>query len=76
MTWDYSLSHHVSPKDGLALHVFEAEFTDVQTTQTRILLRIGRVVPGVQLVATKQDSLDHVTALGDLTLDAQLLLQA
>lgn len=68
-------SHHVSPEDGLALHVFEAEFADIEATQTCVLFRIGRVVPGVQLVAAKQDGLDHVTALSDLTLDTQLLLQ-
>lgn len=33
------------------------------------------MVPGVQLVAAKQDGLDHVAALGDLTLDTQLFLQ-
>lgn len=69
-------SHHVSPEDGLALHVLETEFTHVEATQAGVLLGIGRVVPGVQLVAPKQDGLDHVTALRDLTLDAQLLLRA
>lgn len=59
----------MSPEDGLALHVFEAEFADVEATQTGVLLRIGRVVPSVQLIAAKQDSLDHITALSDLTLD-------
>lgn len=34
-------AHHVSPEDGLALHVLEAEFADVKATQTCILLRIG-----------------------------------
>lgn len=65
----------MSPENGLALHVLEAEFADVEATQTCVLLRIGRVVPGVQLVAAEQDGLDHVAALGDLTLDTQLLLQ-
>lgn len=33
------------------------------------------MVPGVQLVPAKQDGLDHVAALSDLTLDTQLFLQ-
>ena len=68
------LGHHVSPEDGLALHVLEAELADVETAQAGVLLGVGRVVPGVQLVAAKQDGLDHVAALGDLALDTQLLL--
>lgn len=68
-------SHHVTPENGLALHVLEAELADIEATQAGILLRIGWVVPGVQLIAAKQDGLDHVAALSDLTLDTQLLLQ-
>lgn len=37
----------MSAQDGLALHVLEAELTDVQTPQTGILLRVGRVVPSI-----------------------------
>lgn len=70
-----SHSHHVSPENGLALHVLEAELADVEAAQTCVFLRIGGVVPGVQLVAAKQNGLDHVAALSDLTLDAELLLQ-
>lgn len=33
------------------------------------------MVPGVELVTAKQDGLNHVAALCDLTLDTQLLLQ-
>lgn len=33
------------------------------------------MVPGVKLVTAKQDGLNHVAALCDLTLDTQLLLQ-
>lgn len=69
------LTHHVSPEDGLALHVLEAELTDVEAPQAGILLRIGWVVPGVQFVPAEQDGLDHVAALCDLTLDTQLLLR-
>ena len=68
------LCHHVSPEDGLALHVLKAELADVEATQAGVLLGVGRVVPGVQLVPAKQDGLDHVAALGDLALDTQLLL--
>lgn len=67
--------HHVSPENGLALHVLEAEFADVEAAQACVLLGIRGVVPGVQLVAAKQDGLYHVAALRDLTLDTQLLLQ-
>lgn len=70
-----SHSHHVSPENGLALHVLEAELADVEAAQTCVFLRIGGVVPGVELVAAKQNGLDHVAALCDLTLDAELLLQ-
>lgn len=68
-------SHHVSPENGLALHVLKAKLADVEAAQTCIFLRIGGVVPGVQLVAAKKNGLDHVTALSDLTLDTELLLQ-
>lgn len=34
-------SHHVSPEDGLALHVLEAELADIEPSQAGILLRIG-----------------------------------
>ena len=67
-------SHHVSSEDGLALHVLETELADVQPSEPGVLLGVGRVVPGVQLVASEQDGLDHVAALRDLTLDAELLL--
>ena len=74
MIWGVGWSHHVSPEDGLALHVLEAELADVQAAEPGVLLGVGRVVPGVQLVAPEQDGLDHVAALRDLTLDAELLL--
>lgn len=59
------MTHHVSPENGLAFHVLEAEFTDVKASQTRVLLGVRRVVPGVQLVPAKQNGLNHVTALSD-----------
>lgn len=65
----------MSAEDRLALHVLEAELADVQSAQAGVFLRIRRVVPGVQLVAAKQNGLNHVAALGYLTLNAQLLLQ-
>lgn len=64
----------MSPKNSLALHVLEAELADVKSAQACVFLRIRRVVPGVQLVAAKQNGLNHVAALGYLTLNAQLLL--
>lgn len=64
----------MSAENSLALHVLEAELADVQSTQASVFLRIRRVIPGVQLVAAKQNGLNHVAALGYLTLDAQLLL--
>lgn len=64
------------PQNRLALHVLEAELADVQSAQASVFLRVGRVVPGVQLVAAKQNGLNHVAALGYLTLNAQLFLQA
>lgn len=67
-----SLSYHVSSQNGLALHVLEAELADVEASQAGVLLGVGRVVPGVQLVAAKHDGLDHVAALRHLAL--QLLL--
>lgn len=70
------MTHHVSPENGLAFHVLEAEFTDVKASQTRVLLGVRRVVPGVQLVPAKQNGLNHVTALSDLTLNTQLLLES
>lgn len=70
----HCLTHHVASKDSLTLHVFEAKLADVKTTQTGIFLRVGGVVPGVQLVAAKQNCLYHVAALGDLALDTELLL--
>lgn len=63
------------PENSLALHVLEAELADVQATKTRVLLWIGGVVPGVQLIATKQNGLDHVAAFRDLTLDTKLFLK-
>lgn len=65
----------MSAEDRLALHVLEAELADVQSAQASVFLGIRRVVPGVQLVAAKQNGLNHVAALGYLTLNAQLLLQ-
>lgn len=65
----------MSSEDGLTLHVFETELADVQTAETSVLLRIGRVVPGVQLIAPEHNGLDHVAPLSDLTLNTQLLLQ-
>lgn len=65
----------MSPKNSLTLHVFEAELADVQAAQTCVFLRIGGVVPRVQLVTTEQNSLDHIAALSDLSLDTELLLQ-
>lgn len=65
-------SHHVPAQDGQTLHVLEAEFTHVEASQAGVLLWVGRVVPGVQLVAAKHDGLDHVAALRHLAL--QLLL--
>ncbi len=68
-------SYHVSAQDGLTLHILEAELTDVQTPQTGVFLRVGRMVPSVELITAKQDGLDHVTALCDLTLQTKFLLQ-
>lgn len=34
-------SHHVSPENGLALHILEAELADIEASQAGILLRIG-----------------------------------
>lgn len=68
------LVYHVPAQNGLALHVLEAELADVEAAQAGVLLRVGRVVPGVQLVAAEHDGLDHVAALRDLALQAQLLL--
>lgn len=65
----------MSSENGLALHVLQTELADVEAAEARVLLGVRGVVPGVQLVAAKQDGLDHVAALGDLTLDTQLLLQ-
>lgn len=65
----------MSAQDGLTLHILEAELTDVQTPQTGVFLRVGRMVPSVKLITAKQDGLDHVTALCDLTLQTQFLLQ-
>lgn len=65
----------MSPENSLALHVLEAELADVQAAKTCIFLWIGGVVPGVQLIPTKQNGLDHVAAFRDLTLDAELFLQ-
>lgn len=70
----HCLTHHVASQNSLTLHVFEAELADVKAAQTRVLFRVGGVVPGVQLVAAKQNCLDHVAALGDLALDTELLL--
>lgn len=70
-----TITHHVSPENSLALHVLEAELADVKSAQACVFLRIRRVVPGVQLIAAKQNCLNHVAALGYLTLNAQLLLQ-
>lgn len=64
----------MSSQNGLALHVLEAELADVEASQAGVLLGVGRVVPGVQLVAAEQDGLDHVAALRDLALDPQPLL--
>lgn len=66
--------HHVSAQDGLALHVLQAELAHVQPPQAGVLLRVGRVVPRVQLVAAKHDGLDHVAALRHLAGQTQLLL--
>lgn len=63
------LTHHVASQNSLTLHVFEAELADVKAAQTGVLFRVGGVVPGVQLVAAKQNCLDHVAALSDLALD-------
>lgn len=68
-------SYHVSAQDGLTLHILEAELTDVQTPQTGVFLRVRRMVPSVELITAKQDGLDHVTALCDLTLQTKFLLQ-
>lgn len=68
------VTHHVASQNSLTLHVFEAELADVKATQTGVLFRVGGVVPRVQLVAAKQNCLDHVAALGDLALDTELLL--
>lgn len=65
----------MSPENSLALHVLEAELADVKSAQACVFLRIRRVVPGVQLIAAKQNCLNHVAALGYLTLNTQLLLQ-
>lgn len=65
----------MSPENGLALHVLEAEFTDIKSAKACVFLRIGGVVPGVQLIAAKQNCFDHVAALSYLTLNAELLLQ-
>lgn len=67
-------AHHVPAQDGQTLHVLEAELTHVEASQAGVLLGVGRVVPGVQLVAAEQDGLDHVAALRDLALDPQPLL--
>ena len=70
----HSLTHHVAPQDSLTLHVFEAELADVKAAQTGVLFGVGGVVPGVQLIAAKQNCFDHVAALCDLALDTELLL--
>lgn len=62
-------------EDGLALHVFETELAHVEEAEASVLLRVGRVVPRVQLVTAKHDDLNHVTALRHLTLETQFLLE-
>lgn len=65
----------MSPEDGLALHVFEAELAHVEAAEASILLRVRRVVPRVELVTTEHDGFDHVAALRHLTLETQFLLE-
>lgn len=66
--------YHVPAKNGLALHVLQAELADVKAAEPGVLLWVRRVVPGVQFVTTEQNGFDHVAAFSDLSLHAQLLL--
>lgn len=67
--------YHVSAQYCLALHIFETELTHVETSQTSILLWVGRMIPGIQLITAKSDCFNHIAAFCDLALEPQLFLQ-
>lgn len=68
------LPYHVPAQNSLALHILQAELAHVEPPQAGVFLWVRRVVPSVQLVATKHDGLYHVAALRHLAGQTKLLL--
>lgn len=68
------LPYHVPAQNSLALHILQAELAHVEPPQAGVFLWVRRVVPGVQLIATKHDGLYHVAALRHLAGQTKLLL--
>lgn len=71
----YPKPYHVSAQYCLALHVFETEFTHVETAQAGVLLWVGRMIPRVQFVTAKSNCFNHIAAFCDLALEPQLFLR-
>ena len=53
----FIITYRVSPHYSRTPHVLEAEFTEEEFWQSRILLGVGRRIPSLQLKATKLDFL-------------------
>lgn len=53
---------HVTLEDGSRLHVFEAELAQEQLWQPGVLVRVGRRVPGGDLVLAKLDGQRRASA--------------
>lgn len=66
--------YHVPAQNGLALHILQAKLAHVEPPQAGVFLWVRRVVPSVQLVATKHNGLYHVAAFRHLSGETKLLL--